>query len=77
MYKIQSTVQRVQETEDRIEVTESICTAGETKIQVLEKLLSDLNEQVDDLENHGTCTVCIISLPEDTEGSNPLKFFEK
>ncbi|CAM4731034.1 unnamed protein product [Leuciscus chuanchicus] len=31
--KIQSIVQRVQEAEDRIEVTETTCTANETKIQ--------------------------------------------
>lgn len=76
--KIQSIVQRVQEAEDRIEVTETACTANETKIQHLEKQIRDLTEQVDDLENRGRrCNVRIIGLPEDTEGSNLLKFFEK
>ncbi|XDV45294.1 hypothetical protein PO909_013414 [Leuciscus waleckii] len=76
--KIQSIVQWVQEAEDRIEVTETTCTANETKIQVLEKRICDLTEQIDDLENRGRrCNVRIIGLPEDTEGTNPLKFFEK
>lgn len=76
--KIQSIVQRVQEAEDRIEVTETTCTANETKIQVLEKRICDLTEQIDDLENRGRrCNARIIGLPEDTEGTNPLKFFEK
>ncbi|RXN04079.1 LINE-1 type transposase domain-containing 1 [Labeo rohita] len=37
-----------------------------------------MTEQVDDLENRGRrCNVRIIGLPEDTEGSNPVRFFEK
>ncbi|RXN07809.1 LINE-1 type transposase domain-containing 1 [Labeo rohita] len=76
--KIQSIVQRVQEAENRIDVTETTCTANETKIQLLEKRVRDLTEQVDDLENRGRrCNVRIIGLPEDTEGSNPVRFFEK
>ncbi|KAL0152672.1 hypothetical protein M9458_052395, partial [Cirrhinus mrigala] len=76
--KIQSIVQRVQEAENRIDVTETTCMANETKIQHLEKRVRDLTEQVDDLENRGRrCNVRIISLPEDTEGSNPVRFFEK
>uniref|UniRef100_A0A672KM94 Interferon-induced GTP-binding protein Mx-like n=1 Tax=Sinocyclocheilus grahami TaxID=75366 RepID=A0A672KM94_SINGR len=48
------------------------------KIQHLEKQIRDLTEQVDDLENRGRrCNVRIVGLPEDTGGSNPLKFFEK
>ncbi len=36
------------------------------------------NEYVIWLSNRGRrCNVRIVSLPEDTEGSNPLKFFEK
>ncbi|RXN16570.1 LINE-1 type transposase domain-containing 1 [Labeo rohita] len=76
--KIQSIVQRVQEAENRIDVTETTCTANETKIQHLEKRVRDLTEQVDDLENRGRrCNVRIIGLPENTEGSNPVRFFEK
>ncbi|KAL0147048.1 hypothetical protein M9458_057572, partial [Cirrhinus mrigala] len=76
--KIQSIVQRVQEAENRIDVTETTCMANETKIQHLEKRVRDLTEQVDDLENRGRrCNVHIIGLPEDTEGSNPVRFFEK
>lgn len=59
-------------------MTETTCTANESKIQVLEKRICDLTEQIDDLENRGRrCNVRIIGLPEDTEGTNPLKFFKK
>ncbi|KAI2645706.1 LINE-1 type transposase domain-containing protein 1 [Labeo rohita] len=71
-------VRRVQEADNRIDVTETTCTANETKIQHLEKRVRDLTEQVDDLENRGRrCNVRIIGLPENTEGSNPVRFFEK
>lgn len=69
--------ERTTEAENRIAAAEHTCEAVDTRVQELENQIKSMAEHIDDLENRGRRkNVQIIGLPEDTEGSNPTKFFE-
>ncbi|KAI2647148.1 Stonustoxin subunit alpha [Labeo rohita] len=68
---------RITETETRISAVEDVVTPIKAKIQSLEKLVHELGERADDLENRGRRkNICIVGLPEGVEGDNPTRFFE-
>lgn len=69
--------ERTAEAENRIAAAERTCEDVDTRVHELQKQIQGMAEHIDDLENRGRRkNVRIIGLPEDTEGSNPTKFFE-
>lgn len=47
------------------------------KIKALEKMVCELSERADDLENRGRRkNIRIVGLPEEAEGKDPTQFFE-
>lgn len=68
---------RITEAETRISTLEDVVTPIEAKLQSLEKLVHDMGERAEDLENRGRRkNIRIVGLPEGVEGDNPTRFFE-
>lgn len=64
---------RITEAETRISAMEEVVTPIKAKLQSLEKLVHDMGEQAEDLENRGRRkNICIVLLPEGL----PERFFE-
>ena len=69
---------RTIEAENRISPAEHTSETAEEQIQVLENQLQSMSEHIDDLENRGRRkNLWVAGLPEDAEGSNLTKFFER
>lgn len=68
---------RITEAETRISDMEDVVTPIKAKLQSLEKLVHDMGERAEDLENRGRRkNIRIVGLPEGVEGDNPTRFFE-
>ncbi|KAE8282564.1 hypothetical protein D5F01_LYC19975 [Larimichthys crocea] len=71
-------VARVGEAEKRIADVEAAATSSEARLAYLEKQVHDVREHIDDLNNRGRrCNIRIVGLPEGSEGSDSVKFFER
>ncbi|KAE8299867.1 hypothetical protein D5F01_LYC02285 [Larimichthys crocea] len=76
--QIQAVVARVGEAEKRIADVEAAATSSEARLAHLEKQVHDMREHIDDLDNRGRrCNIRIVGLPEGSEGSDSVKFFER
>lgn len=76
--QIQAVAARVGEAEKRIADVEVAATSSEARLAYLEKQVHDMREHIDDLDNRGRrCNIRIVGLPEGSEGSDPVKFFER
>lgn len=76
--QLQAVVTRVSEAEKRIADVEAVATSSEAKVAHLEKQVQDMREHIDDLDNRSRrCNIRIVGLPEGSEGSDAVKFFEK
>lgn len=68
---------RITEAEQRISALEDTTDPVEWKMEVLEKLVGELNKRADDLENRGLRkNIRIVGLPEEAEGDEPGRVFE-
>lgn len=68
---------RLTEAEGRISAMEDAIDPVESRLGMLEKLLAELSERAEDLENRGRRkNIRIVGLPEGVEGDNPIWFFE-
>ncbi|KAK7877975.1 hypothetical protein WMY93_031377 [Mugilogobius chulae] len=69
---------RLAESERRIAALEDAVDPTTTRVATLEKTVQHLTERIDDLENRGRRkNVRILGLPENVEGTNPTRFFER
>lgn len=76
--QLQAMSQRIGDAEERIAAVETLTSSVDVKTAALEKQVRDLEDHVNDLENRGRrCNVRVVGLPEGTEGSDPVQFFEK
>lgn len=76
--QFQALVDRVGEAEERIVGVENSTECLQATVADLQKKVSDMSAHIDDLENRGRrCNLRILGLPEGTEGSDPVHFFEK
>ena len=76
--EIQSVVKRVVEAEGRIAAVETSTTSMDAKIKALEKQVREMAEHIDDLDNRGRrCNIRVVGLPENSEGTRSVKFFEE
>lgn len=67
---------RISEAETRISAMDYAMDPVENKLGALEKLVADLSERADDLENRGRRkNIRIVWLPEGAEGDDPTHFF--
>jgi len=68
---------RITEAEQRISALEDVTDPVDGKLKALEKLVCELSERSDDLENRGRRkNIRIVGLPEEAEGDEPTQFFE-
>ncbi|KAE8281769.1 hypothetical protein D5F01_LYC19152 [Larimichthys crocea] len=68
---------RITEAEQRISALEDATDLVDGKIEALEKMVCELSERADDLENRGRRkNIRIVGLPEEAEGDDPTRFFE-
>lgn len=75
--QIQALGARVGEAEGRIMSVEDATDSLQAKVTQLEKQVSGMLEHIDDLENRGRrCNVRLVGLPENAEGTDPVKFIE-
>lgn len=69
---------RLTETEQRIGALEDATDPVKTKVEFLEKTVNFLSERVDEMENRGRRrNIRIVGIPEDVEGTDPTRFFER
>ena len=75
--QLQAVAPRVAEAEKRIADVEAAATSSEAKLASLQKQVHDMREHIDDLDNRGRrCNICIVGIPEGSEGSDSMKFLE-
>ncbi|RXN18054.1 transcription factor 25 [Labeo rohita] len=71
-------VERVGQAEERIAGVENSTESLQATVADLQKKVSEMSAHIDDLENRGRgCNLRLVGLPEGTEGSDPVHFFEK
>lgn len=76
--ELQRVVKRVDEAEGRIATVETSTTSMDTKINALEKQVREMAEHIDDLDNRGRrCNIRVVGLPENSEGTRSVTFFEE
>lgn len=76
--QFQALVERVGEAEERIAGVENSTESLHATVAVLQKKVNEMTAHIDDLENRGRrCNLRLLGLPEGTEGSDPVRFFEK
>ncbi|KAM9404076.1 LOW QUALITY PROTEIN: purine nucleoside phosphorylase 4b [Salvelinus alpinus] len=76
--ELQRVVKRVDEAEGRIATVEASTTSMDTKMKALEKQVREMAEHIDDLDNRGRrCNIRVVGLPENSEGTRSVKFFEE
>ncbi|KAL1268791.1 hypothetical protein QQF64_034154 [Cirrhinus molitorella] len=76
--QLQALAERVGQAEERIAGVENSAESLQTTVADLQKKVSDMLAHIDDLENRGRrCNLRLVRLPEGTEGSDPVHFFEK
>lgn len=69
---------RLTEAEQRIVTLEDASDPVKTKVEVLEKTVDFLTERLDEMENRSRrMNIRILGVPEDVEGTNPTRFFER
>lgn len=75
--RLESNTRRITEAESRISTAEDAMSAFETKITGLEEKVRYLTEKCADMEGRSRRdNILIYNLKENTEGSQPVKFFE-
>lgn len=76
--ELQRVVKCVDEAEGRIATVETSTTSMDTKINALEKQVREMAEHIDDLDNRGRrCNIRVVGLPENSEGTRSVTFFEE
>lgn len=76
--QFQALVERVGEEEERIAGVENSTECIQATVADLQKKVCEMSAHIDDLENRGgRCNLRLLGLPEGTEGSDPVCFFEK
>ena len=71
--ELDSHEKRITEAEQRISALEDVTDPVDGKLKALQKLVCELSERSDDLENRGRRkNICIIGLPEEAEGDERL-----
>ncbi|RXN12192.1 LINE-1 type transposase domain-containing 1 [Labeo rohita] len=76
--QFQALVERVGQAEERIASVENSTESLQATVADLQKKLSEMSARIDDLENRGRrCNLRLVGLPEGTEGSDLVHFFEK
>lgn len=76
--QFQALVERVGQAEERIAGVENSTESLQGAVVDLQKKVSEMSAHIDDLENRGRrCHLQLVGLPEGTEGSDPVQFFEK
>lgn len=68
---------RLTEVEQRISMLEDATDPVDAKMKAQEKIVDELSERADDLENRGwRKNIRIVGLPEEVEGDDPTLFLE-
>lgn len=68
---------RITKAEQRISALEDVTDPVDGKMKALEKMVCELSERADNLENRGRRkNIRIVGLPEEAEGEDPTQFFE-
>ena len=75
--QIQALATWVGDAETRISGVEDTSDVLQAKVTKLEKQINDMADHIDDLENRSRrCNLCLVGLPEGTEGKDPVTFME-
>lgn len=75
--QIQALRTRVRDAETRISDVEDTTNVLQAKVTKLEKQIIDMADHMDDLENRSCrCNLCLVGLPEGTEGKDRVTFME-